>query len=206
MTTHTLAEVLERPQLQLLDRAVGAMESCSHFANVLLLHEAHPDDLTLQFGQPIDMPIQCEPPIDVLGFARVGNVGRCLVRFGTTTSPVVRQRIGGNPKQPCGHWNTTPLELTDRPQRLLEHLGRNVLRIGPISGPAAHERVDAIDVTIVDLHEPRRIGLRGLDQQPLIIHGVRHADPDISILVTGTHVESYGGDPWAGPRVAGPET
>lgn len=192
MTTHALAEVLERPQLQLLDRTFGAIERRRHFANALLLDEAHPHDLTLQLGQSIDVSIERETLLDVFDFPGVGHIRQRVRRLGTATSPVVGQCIRRDPEQPRRYWNTTPLELTDRPQRLLEHLGRDVLSIRPIGGPAAHERVDAIDVSVVELDEARRIGLRGLDQQPLIIHGVRHADPDISILVTGTHVESYG--------------
>src|SRR6478609_1110820 len=62
MTTHALAEVLERPQLQLLDRTFGAIERRRHFANALLLDEAHPNDLALQLGQSIDVSIERETP------------------------------------------------------------------------------------------------------------------------------------------------
>ena len=196
MPTHALAEALERPQLKLLDRAFRPMEGRSHLANALLLHEAHPDDLTLQVRQSIDLSIQRQPTFDVLGLAGIRKIRWDVLRLWTASSPVVRQRVRGDPKEPGGYWNTTPLELTYRSECLLEHLGRDVLGVGPVCRPTAHERVDAIDVPVVELHEPRGIALHGFDQEPVIVHGVRHVDPNTSILVTGTDARKLRGNLW----------
>src|SRR6188768_3031753 len=83
MATHALAEALERPQLKLLDRAFRPMEGRSHLANALLLHEAHPDDLTLQVRQSIDLSIQRQPTFDVRGLAGIGDIRWYVLRLWT---------------------------------------------------------------------------------------------------------------------------
>jgi hypothetical protein len=51
----------------------------------------------------------------------------------------------------------------------VEHLGGEVLGLATAAGAAGDERVDAVEVLLVQLGEPARIGLGGLDQQALVV-------------------------------------
>jgi hypothetical protein len=62
-------------------------------------------------------------------------------------------------------------------ERLLKHFGGDVLGGCPIGRPAADEGVHAVDVPVVELNEPGGIGLRRLDQGPVVVYGRRHISP-----------------------------
>src|SRR6476660_7527033 len=79
MATHASAQVLQRAELKLLDGAFGPIERRSHFSNALLVDEAHADHLLLQIRQLLHMPIQGDPPFDLLELAGVRRVGWRIV-------------------------------------------------------------------------------------------------------------------------------
>jgi len=54
-------------------------------------------------------------------------------------------------------------------QRVGEHLGGKVLGPAPIGRPAGDEGVDAIEVPLVQVGEAAGVGLRGLDQERLLV-------------------------------------
>src|SRR5438132_12701563 len=65
MAVHVLSQVLERPELELLDRAFRAIERGRHLADALLLDEPHLNHAPLQLRQPVDLLIQRDAPVDV---------------------------------------------------------------------------------------------------------------------------------------------
>jgi len=75
MATHAFPQLVQSAKLELLDGSFRAVQGGRHLADTLLLDEAHLDDLPLRVGQPFDFPIERYPPLDVLVFARIGNVG-----------------------------------------------------------------------------------------------------------------------------------
>src|SRR3954471_2900088 len=100
MATHALAQVVERPQLQLLDGPFRPIEGGRHFANALLLDEAHPDHLPLHVRQPIEVWIQRHPPLDIVELARIRHVGWWLVRSPDVFTPVVGEGVCCDLEQP----------------------------------------------------------------------------------------------------------
>src|SRR5688572_905139 len=96
MTTHVLSQVLQRPELELLDGAFRAVERGRHLANALLLDEPHPDHLLLQIRQLLDLLIQRESTVDVLELPRVGRLGRWLLRVAGAFTPMVGQGVRGD--------------------------------------------------------------------------------------------------------------
>src|SRR5438128_1353739 len=78
----------------------------------------------------------------------------------------------------------TPFEASDRAKRLLEHLRRDVFGGGPVLGSPTDEGIDSADVPLVNLDKSSRIGLRRLDQKPVVLGGLGQSEPRVSILVT----------------------
>src|SRR5215831_13952397 len=122
MATHASAQVLQRAELKLLDGALGPIERRGHVANALLVDETHADHLPLQIRQLFHMSIERDPPLDLLEFAGVRQVGRRIVRVARTIAPIIGNRIRSDSKQPRGRRHAAPFELSNRAQRLLEHL------------------------------------------------------------------------------------
>jgi len=97
---------------------------------------------------------------------------------------VVRKRVRGDPEQPGHHGYASPLKASDRAQRLLEYMRRDVFGNGPAFRTATHERVDPVDVPLVDLDKPGRIGLCRLNEKPVVFGGLRQSEPRVLLLVT----------------------
>jgi hypothetical protein len=87
---------------------------------------------------------------------------------------LVGDRVRRDPKQPRGERNAAPFELAQMRERPLEHLRRDVLCGCAIVCAAADEGVYAVDVAFIQLDEPRRISLRRLNQEPVIVRVRRH--------------------------------
>ena len=65
------SQALQRPALQLLDRAVGSAEYLRHFVNASPLPEPQLDDSPLIVGEPIDELKQRNLPLEI----RIGGIG-----------------------------------------------------------------------------------------------------------------------------------
>src|SRR6516164_207168 len=135
MTRHALSQLLQRAELKLLDGPFGAVEGGRHLMDALLLDEPHPDHLPLELGELLDLLIQRDPPLNVLELMRIRHAGSLLGSAGTF-APVVRERVRRDAKQPDRHREAPPLEASDGPERLHEHLRRDVFSGGPILGSA----------------------------------------------------------------------
>src|SRR5438093_1880693 len=184
MATHALSQALQRAELELLDGPFGAVESGRHLADALLLDEPHLDHLPLELGQLLDVLIQRDPPVDVLELAWIRHIRGYHLRVAGAFAPVVRERVRGDAEQPGRHRRATPFEASDRAERLLEHLRRDVFGGGPVLGSATDEGIDPVDVPFVNLDKSSRIGLRRLDQKPVVLGGLGQSEPRVSILVT----------------------
>src|SRR5262249_19636089 len=124
--------------------------------------------------------------------ARVGHVGSRLIRVAGALAPMVCNGVRRDPEQPGRHRHSPPFKSGDRRERLLEHVGRDVLSSGPISGSAADERIDPVDVPFVNLDKSSGIGLRRFDQKPVVLGGWGQSGPRVSILITAGGGEGYG--------------
>src|SRR5215831_3516381 len=108
MATHASAQVLQRAELKLLDGALGPIERRGHVANALLVDEAHADHLPLQVRQLLHMSIQRDPPLELLEFPSVGQVGRRIVRVARAIAPIVGNRVRRDAKEPRRRGHTAP--------------------------------------------------------------------------------------------------
>src|SRR5678815_3361294 len=100
MVSRILTQVLERAQLQLLDRAFGSIERRGHLADSAVLDEPHLNHLPLRIRQAVHELKQTHAPLEVLVLALVGHIGRQIVRVTSFALPVISERIRRDAIQP----------------------------------------------------------------------------------------------------------
>src|SRR5262245_4749537 len=166
---HAGPQRLERAELKLLDRAFRPSEFAGDFANALLLDEARQDDPSLITRQATDELGQHGLLVDVGRNAVGRGLGQRLPPLTRRALPAISQRVPGDAEQPSGKGRAAPLEPTEMGQSVVEDLGGNVLGLAAMAGPAGDERVDAIEVSLVELGEAARVALGRLDQDPLVL-------------------------------------
>src|SRR5262245_48291399 len=166
---HAGSQGLERAKLQLLHRAFGAPESLGDLADALLLGEAGEHYALLIVGQAADQLGEHRAAVGVVRLPVVDRLRRRLAALASAALPAVGDGVARDPHEPGREGQAAPLEAAEIGERLMEHLGGEVLGFAAAAGAAGHERVDAIEVLLVQLGEPARIGLRGLDQQALVV-------------------------------------
>ena len=66
MEAHAFPEVLERAELELLDRTLRPIERRRDVADTLVFHEPHLDHAALQVGQAIDKLKEADPALQCL--------------------------------------------------------------------------------------------------------------------------------------------
>ena len=108
---HTLAQGVDRAQLQLLDRTLGSIERRRHLADVATLDKPHLNHLPLRVGQAIHQLKQAQTPLEILVFPFVRNLRRQIVRFASFALPVIGEGVRGDAKEPRDKWDAAPLEL-----------------------------------------------------------------------------------------------
>jgi hypothetical protein len=81
-----------------------------------------------------------------------------------------------------------PLELRQAGERLLEHRRRDVLGRRTVADAPADEAEHTMDVAVVQLLEPRRVGLCRRHERPLVVFvdGDCHAQSEFALPVIGT--------------------
>src|SRR5207248_3223117 len=70
--------------------------------------------------------------------------------------------------------DTAPLECGNIGESVLKHFRGHILSFMTILHTPGNERVNALKVPLIQLAEPPRILLGGLDQQALVVHSGHH--------------------------------
>src|SRR5438552_811119 len=69
---------------------------------------------------------------------------------------MIVRRLDGDAVQPRGRRSASPFISAEIRERLMEHVRRDVLRLRPIAHTTCNERVDAIEVHVVQIGEACR--------------------------------------------------
>src|SRR5882724_3603466 len=166
---HVSSQGLERAELELLHRAFRTPERLGDLANALLLDEAGQDDALLIVGQASDDIGQHGPTVDVgRGAGHVGTRRR-LSPLSRQALPAVGDGISGDLEEPGGERDAAPLEAAEVGERLVEDLGRQILRLAPAAGSAGNVRVHPVEVPLIERAEALRVRLGSLDQEALVV-------------------------------------
>jgi len=81
--------------------------------------------------------------------------------------PAIGNRVRGDPEESGDERNAAPLETAEIRERLMEHVGGQVLgRIAVVNVPR-DERVDALEVVLLELRKAAGVSLRRLNQKLL---------------------------------------
>src|SRR5437762_6800909 len=172
---HPRAEVLQRPELQLLHRALGLVQTPRDLADASLFDESLDDDAALVGGQIADEPKHIRASIGGAGVGLDHRLRRILNRdVADRPSPSISNRVGRNPQQPGGERRPAILKAVQRRERFVKDLGGHVLGGGAVVNATHDERVDPFEMLLVQRLEFRRILLGRLDLEALVsVHVAR---------------------------------
>jgi hypothetical protein len=169
---HPVSQGLERAELKLLHRALGAPERLGDLANALLLDETGQDDALLIVRQAADEADEVGEDcavVDVDQSSIVGRLGRWLALLARPALPAIGQRVPRDLKEPGDEGSAAPLEATEVGECLVEDFGGQILGFAAAADTASYEGVNTVEVSLVELGEAARVGFRGLDQKPLVV-------------------------------------
>jgi hypothetical protein len=166
---HPVSQGLERAELKLLHRALGAPERLGDLANALLLDETGQDDALLIVRQAADEVGEDRAVVDVDQSSIVGRLGRWLALLARPALPAIGQRVPRDLKEPGDERSAAPLEATEVGECLVEDFGGQILGFAAAADTASYEGVNTVEVSLVELGEAARVGFRGLDQKPLVV-------------------------------------
>src|SRR5881397_2376299 len=166
---HACSEALECAELELLHRALRALELPGDLANALLLDEALDHDIPLVVGQAADEIGEQDPPVDVDHVPVVVRIWRRLTTLARRALPPVGQGVARDPEEPRDERDAPPLEPPEVGERVVKHVGGQVLRLSAVADAPGDERIHAVDVPLVQGPEAAGVGLRGLDQEALVL-------------------------------------
>src|SRR5580693_10181238 len=148
-TLHARPQARQRAELQLLHRAFGLANLPRHFLNAFLFHKPQHHHALLLSGQRVDQPKQSCPPFHFFELSVAGRRGvdqSRLVRhlLSIRALPAIRNQIRRNPVEPRRKRNPPPLKPLQIGQRMMKHLGGQILGLRAIPPPAAlHTRTPA---------------------------------------------------------------
>src|SRR5216683_8342005 len=81
---------------------------------------------------------------------------------------MARKHVCRDPIQPGDEWRALPLETPYRCQRLVKNFCRQVLRFLARGNTPGKERIDPLEIHVVQLGKPGRLALCRFNQQPLV--------------------------------------
>src|SRR5437899_2450479 len=165
--TQPRPQILQAAELELLHGALRAPELVRDLADPLLLGEAHHDDAVLVRGELADEPEELRALLDVLEADLGRLVGAGDVALLCRAFRPVDDRVGGDPEEPRREGDAPPLEAGKVGERLVEHLGGEVLGLVAVADAAHDEGIHPLEVVFVQLGEAARVPLGGLDQKAL---------------------------------------
>src|SRR5262245_50610546 len=180
--SHARAQLVQRAELQLLDRAFALADARRGLADAALVDEALHDDGALIARQLVDeaeepralfRPLDLDvDPIDSRRApgVRPFDVLRPLRALPRRLHGAIRDGVGRNADQPGSEGDTAPLEVRKRRERLVEDLRRQLLGRVAVADAPGDKRINAIEVPIVEIGELRTISLRGLDERAIVLH------------------------------------
>ena len=96
-------------------------------------------------------------------------VRRGLSALSRRPLPAVGDRIPSNLEEPGRERDTPPFEATAIGKRLMEDFRGQILGLTAGAGTAGHERIDSVEVLLVQVGEALGVGLGGLDQEALVV-------------------------------------
>src|SRR5438132_2055195 len=166
---HASPQALERAELKLLHRALRAPERLGDLPKALLLDEARDDDALLIAGQTADEVGEHRSVVGVGRSSVVGRLRQRLPAFPRPALPAIGDGIARDLQKPGRERYAAPLEAVEVSQRLVEDLGGHILSLAATARTAGRERVNAVEISLVQLGETARVRLRGLDRQPLVV-------------------------------------
>jgi hypothetical protein len=162
------SQSLQRAELKLLHRTLGASQLAGDLANGLLLDEALHDDTLLVAWQAANQLGEQGTAVDV---GQVPVVGRLRRRRGARARralPAIGDGVPGHLHQPRHEGDASPLEAAEMNECMVKDLSGQVLGLDAIPGAPGDERVYALEVALVQLGEAARVRLGGLEQEPLV--------------------------------------
>jgi hypothetical protein len=166
------SQALQSPELKLLDCALGASQFSGDFADTLLLGEAHPDHPPLICWKPLD---KLEEPRALPNFnfdfrkadfgSEVETQGDCVLFRRALRS--IDDCICRDSEEPGGERHTAPLETRKTCKSVVEYFRGQVFSFMAVADAPRNVRVHAFKVILIELGEPGRVLLSGLDRKPL---------------------------------------
>src|SRR5580765_8774976 len=177
-TLHPEAEALQRAELQLFDGPFGLVQASRNLADTPLLDKALDDHAMLISRELVDEMKQIDAAVGRVCLRLDARLKRARseghLSRGARALESVREGMGGDAKEPRGKGRPQKLQGRQGGQGLVKHFGRYVFSGGAITHPAGHIAVDALEVLLVQLAEPRRVLLRRFDLEALVgVHEVR---------------------------------
>jgi hypothetical protein len=172
MAPHFVTQAFQRAELKLFDRSLTSSELLRNLPHALFVdeaaynhqalvgrktvHELTQDGPALGFGLHADLSLRFPQTID-----RITAVARRAM-------PAVRQRVGGDPQQPCCERRTTPLKPSQVPQSFMKDFRGHVFSFIAVVDPPHDKRVHAMKVLFIKLCETAWVLLGRLYQEPLM--------------------------------------
>jgi predicted O-methyltransferase YrrM len=158
--------VLQRAALELFDGALRSPHRTRRFGDAPSLSETQFDHPTLIVGKPMDKLVKHRAAFDIR-IVRL-DIPRRFSGLARELLPAIRQFVRGDAKEPRGERHAAPLVGVQLGERAMKHFGRDVFRLGPAGRAADHVGIEPVEVPIVEIEKPGRIGLRGLHQALLV--------------------------------------
>src|SRR5262245_18152966 len=137
---HPSSQGFERAKLELLHRAFAAPERLGDLAQAALLDEAGQHDTLLVAGQASDQVGEHGAAVGVrwvVGLVR--SVGR-LPALARQALPAVGDGVARDLEEPGGERHAAPFEAAEVGERLVEHLGGQVLGLAAAAGARGARR------------------------------------------------------------------
>src|SRR6266404_6091469 len=166
---HACAQMFQRAELQLLPRALAALQRARNLADTFLLGKTHHHHAPLLGRQRLHQAKQRRPAFYFLHRGFIGWFGLRRALFARRLFPAIGEQIGRDAQQPRGKRCAAPLVFGQTGERALENFGRNVFRLGALAHPACHVAVYLGEAAFVERAKLARIGLRGGDECALVV-------------------------------------
>ena len=163
---HLFAESLQSTELKLLDGALSFAQAVSNFFNAAFFDKPLADDAALNFGEFLDQTEEKSVAFDEFHFfcghirrsRRVEGVVIALL-FAIGALELVGDSVGGDAEEPRGEGRAAPFVRREIRESFVKDFGRKILGGGAVVDAADDEKIDPLEMELVESVEFRRVGL-----------------------------------------------